>query len=175
MKSLLYILLPAAAFVSGCDRGGYSRNTSERYKIEKAEVGISQRDGKDIATLVIYCVDHTFHFTSSDISQPSDIVERFKQVLPIAADFKARGQSSCLLEVTFSQHHSRSIDDKSNAPQKQAWFRFSPNTNLCQDFWVTEFASGVPSKFESQFKQDMNIPLVVKEEHWIQTKPTRTW
>ena len=175
MKSYLYLLLPAAVLVSGCDRGGYSRNTSERYKIENVEVGISKRDGKDIATIVMHCGDHTFHFTSSDISQPSDIVERFKRVLPIAADFKARGQSSCQLEVTFSQYHSRSIDDKSNAPQKQAWFRFSPNTDLCQDFWVTDFAPGIPSKFESQFTQDLEIPLVVKDEHWIQTKPTRTW
>jgi hypothetical protein len=172
MKSLLYLLLPAVALVSGCDRRGYSQNTSERYTIEKVEVGLSQIDGEDTATLVIFCLDHTFHFTSRDISQPSDILDRFKQVLPIAADFKARGQSSCQLEVTFSQYHSMSINDKSNAPQKQAWFRFAPNTNLCQGFSVTDFATGLPSSFTSRFTQDLDIPLVIKDEHWIQTKPT---
>ena len=171
MKSFLYLLLPAAALVSGCDRGGYSKNASERYTIEKVEVGISQRDGKEIATLIMYCVDHTFHFTSSDISKPTDIVDRFKRVLPIAADFKARGQSSCQLEVTFSQYHSGSTNDQTNAPQKQAWFRFSPNTDLCQSFWVADFATGLPTKFVSQFTQDLEIPLVIEDKHWIQTKP----
>lgn len=172
MKSLLFLLFSTAAFVSGCNRGGYSRDTSERYKIERVEVGLSQQDDKDIATLVIYCSDHTFHFTSSDSSQPSDIIERFQQVLPIAADFKSRGQSSCQLVVTSSQYHSMSINDNRYPPHKQALFRFSPNTDLCQSFWVTDFAAGIPSKFKSKFTQDLKIPLVVEDKHYIQTKPT---
>lgn len=170
MKSLIVLLLPAVALLSACERGGYSSDSVQRYEIRRVEVGLSQHEGKEIATLLIHCADHVFYLTSSDISHPPEIIDRFKQVLPIAANYKAHGESSCELVVTFSQYHSQTISDQSSPLQKDAWFRFKPNTDLCQGFWVTDFVSGQPENFTSVFTQELKIPLIFRETHWIQTK-----
>ncbi|RYD71382.1 MAG: hypothetical protein EOP84_24975 [Verrucomicrobiaceae bacterium] len=152
--------------LSACD-GGHKQEAVKRYKLKRAEIGLSQRADKQVATIVLHCDDQTRYFTSEDISNPAEIVERFRKVLPIAASYR----TNCELEIAFSQYHCLTITDQQYKPQKDAWFRFKPRTELSQGFWVVEYAEGVPAGFTASFSQDLNIPLVFRDTHYVQTKP----
>lgn len=158
-----------------CGKGGYSENKEERYKLREIEVGTSGVNENETATLLLHCSEGDFYLTSSDIRKPSEIIDTFIWVLPMVADFKSQGLESCEVEVLFSQYHTRNRDDQSNPPQKTLWFRFKPHSKHSQQFWVHEFGRGVPSNFQGKYKQPVNVPFVFRDQHWIQTKPTKTW
>ncbi|MES2660333.1 MAG: hypothetical protein V4689_17045 [Verrucomicrobiota bacterium] len=167
--------LLAAFILSSCGRGGFSKKTEKRYELRQIEVGTSLVEGQPIATLLLHCAEGDFYLTSSDIRKPSEIINVFIWILPMAAAPKSSGHESCEVQIEYSQYHSRSMSDQSNPPQKNLWFRFKPHSKLSQQFSVDEFTPGTPTNFTCEFKQSMNAPLVFQDHHWIQTKPTRTW
>ena len=166
MKAALLIFF--AWTVAAC--GGSSKETVRRYTLQRAEIGLSQAGDKQVATIVLHCDDHTRYFTSLDSSKPAEIVERFRSVLPIAASFRSHGCSSCQLEISFEQWHWQTVADQRQPPQKQAWFRFTPRTELSQAFSVQDYAEGVPADFTASFSQDLSIPVVFRERHYVETQ-----
>ncbi|MES2475108.1 MAG: hypothetical protein V4640_04960 [Verrucomicrobiota bacterium] len=172
------ILLLAGAFLAAsCSRGGHSEVKEERYKLHEIEVGTSGASGHEIATLLLHCSEGDFYLTSGDprTRDPSEIIHLFHWILPMVADPKSSGHKSCEVEVRFSQYHSGSRKDQSDTTQKKLWFRFKPHSKLSQQFWVKEFNPGIPTNFVGGFRQRVNVPLVFRDHHWIQTKRKDTW